>query len=61
MDLLYYMSTPGNVEPKIEYMEECANFRAEYIRLKAQNDTDMSAVFDAVSVHGFVYHIIGKV
>ena len=50
-----------NVEPKIEYLEECANFRAGDIRLKAQNDTDVSAVFAAVCVHGFAYRIIGKI
>ena len=55
------MQTPGNVESKIEYMEECANFRAGDIRLKAQNDTDVSAVFAAVCVHGFAYRIIGKI
>ena len=60
LDQLYYIPMPTKIRNDLNFSESCSNFRAGDLRLKAGKDVDVSAVFAAVCVHGFVYRIIGN-
>lgn len=60
LDGLFYIPTPESIRRETDFSESCSNFRAGDVRLKAGSDVDVSAIFAAVCVHGFVYRMIGK-